>query len=440
MERKTVNAVGGEKPRLDAIRIGRAGLTGRIGQDGSAGRIGRTGRLVALAAVLPLAVAGCGAGGGSDDGKQKPEGPSQAAVHISPKNGSHDVAPTDELKVDAAKGKLVRVEVTGGKGEDKSRKVAGKYAAGHTSWKPSGHLATGGDYKVSAVAKDSKGRTTTKKATFSTLSPQHPVVGRYTPEDGQKVGVGMPVSINFNRAVSHRADVEKSVSVSADPEVDVQGHWFGNQRLDFRPEKYWKKGTKVSVHLKLDGVEGQDGVYGTQDKTVRFTVGRSQVSVVDAKSKQMVVKRDGRKYRKIPISSGSKEHPTYNGKMVISEKHRKTRMDGRTVGFGRKEEAGGYDIKDVPHAMRLSDTGTFIHGNYWNPPSAFGHQNLSHGCVGLQDPRGGGDKSAPGAWYFRHSMIGDVVQVKNSPDKTIPPDNGFSDWNMDWKKWTADQE
>jgi len=386
--------------------------------------------------VLPLALAACGGdkdGGGSGDAK--PKGPSQAAVHISPKDGAHGVDPAGGLKVEAAKGKLVKVEVTG-----KGGKISGKYASGHTSWKPSGHLATGHDYRVSAVAKDSKGRTTSKHAKFSTLSPQHPVVGRYTPEDGQKVGVGMPVSINFNRPVSHREDVEKSVSVSADPEVDVQGHWFGDQRLDFRPEKFWKKGTKVSVRLNLDGVEAQDGVYGTQDKTVKFTVGRSQVSVVDAKSKQMVIKRDGKKYRKIPISSGSDEHPTYNGKMVISEKHRVTRMDGNTVGFGRKEEAGGYDIKDVPHAMRLSDSGTFIHGNYWNPPYSFGHSNLSHGCVGLRDPRGGGDPKAPGAWFYRHSMLGDVVQVKNSHDQTIQPDNGFSDWNMSWKKWTADQK
>ena len=46
--------------------------------------------------------------------------------------------------------------------------------------------------------------------------------------------------------------------------------------------------------------------------------------------------------------------------MVISEKLKVTRMNGDTVGFG-----GEYDIKDVPHAMRLTDSGTFIHGNYW---------------------------------------------------------------------------
>ncbi len=115
--------------------------------------------------------------------------------------------------------------------------------------------------------------------------------------------------------------------------------------------------------------------------------------------------------------------------MVITEKHEVTRMNGETVGFG-----GEYDIKDVPHAMRLSTSGTFIHGNYWSG-GAFGNYNASHGCVGLRDTRGGWDKKAPGAWFYDNSMIGDVVVVKNSDDKKIQWWNGLNAWNLDWKKW-----
>ena len=66
-------------------------------------------------------------------------------------------------------------------------------------------------------------------------------------------------------------------------------------------------------------------------------------------------------------------------------------MNGETVGFG-----GEYDIKDVPHAMRLSTSGTFIHGNYWGAPATFGNTNASHGCVGLRDVRGGWRQPDPG--------------------------------------------
>lgn len=70
--------------------------------------------------------------------------------------------------------------------------------------------------------------------------------------------------------------------------------------------------------------------------------------------------------------------------MVIAEKFAVTRMDSRTVGFG-----GEYDIPDVPHAMRLTRSGTFVHGNYWSEPGVFGRTNVSHGCIGLLDTKGG---------------------------------------------------
>jgi hypothetical protein len=88
--------------------------------------------------------------------------------------------------------------------------------------------------------------------------------------------------------------------------------------------------------------------------------------------------------------------------------------------------------------MRLTDSGTFIHGNYWGADSVFGQVNTSHGCVGLKDVRGGGDDSQPAAWFFDNSMLGDVVTVKNSEDKAmLAPDNGLSDWNMPWSEWVA---
>ncbi len=30
-----------------------------------------------------------------------------------------------------------------------------------------------------------------------------------------------------------------------------------------------------------------------------------------------------------------------------------------------------------------------------------------------------------------------MVEVVNSKDKKVAPDNGLSGWNMTWKKWTA---
>ncbi|MFJ3717599.1 Ig-like domain-containing protein [Streptomyces sp. NPDC090057] len=397
-------------------------------------RVGRKG-LVLISGALLVAVTACGGGdsetgSGTGNGKGQDAGARQseqstAAVSISPKSGATGVDTSGALKVSVTKGKLTEVVVKDAKGA----KVDGAVTADGAAWKPSTHLAAGTKYSVHAVAKDSAGREAAEDSSFTTLTPRNTFVGYFTPEDGSTVGVGMPFSVRFTRGITSPADVEKAIRVRTEPAVDVEGHWFGNDRLDFRPEKYWKEGTKVTVDLNLDGVEGRDGVYGKQRKTVKFTIGRNQVSVVDAKKHTMKVTQDGKVVKTIPVTTGKPGYDTWNGQMVMSEKLAVTRMNGETVGYG-----GEYDIKDVPHAIRLTNSGTFIHGNYWGG-GAFGNYNASHGCVGLRDVRGGYDKGVPAAWFFNHSMIGDVVVVKRSHDRTVAPDNGLNGWNMSWEDW-----
>ncbi|MES9525389.1 Ig-like domain-containing protein [Streptomyces capoamus] len=396
------------------------------------GRRGRRG-LAVIAGALVLSLTACGGGGGSGSGSEdgkgegggRKGGQSEAAVSIAPRSGATGVDTSGALKVSVARGKLTEVTVK----DEKGAKVEGALTGGGSAWKPSSHLAAGTKYTVHAVAKDAEGRAAAEDATFTTLTPKNTFVGYFTPEDGSTVGVGMPFSIRFTRGITSPAAVEKAVRIRTEPAVDVEGHWFGNDRLDFRPEKYWKEGTKVTVDLDLDGVEGRDGVYGKQRKTVRFTIGRNQVSVVDAKKHTMKITQDGKVVRTLPVTTGKSGYETWNGQMVMSEKLAVTRMNGETVGYG-----GEYDIKDVPHAIRLTTSGTFIHGNYWGG-DAFGNYNASHGCVGLRDVRGGYDGSVPAAWFFNHSMIGDVVVVKNSHDATVAPDNGLNGWNMSWAAW-----
>jgi lipoprotein-anchoring transpeptidase ErfK/SrfK len=256
-------------------------------------------------------------------------------------------------------------------------------------------------------------------------------LGVYSPEKGSTVGTGAIVTVLFTRGITHRAQVERGITVTSRPPVPVVGHWFGPRRLDLRPARFWQPGTVVTLHLRLRGVEGAAGVVGVQSKDVSFTVGRDQHSVVDAAAHTMTVYRDGAVLRVLPVTAGSPEHTTYNGVMVISEKYRVTRMNGSTVGFG-----GEYDIPDVPHAMRLTASGTFVHGNYWAPAWVFGSENTSHGCIGLEDVKGGGSDT-PAGWFYDQSIIGDTVQVVNSPDRTVAPDNGSGGWNLDWDQWTA---
>jgi lipoprotein-anchoring transpeptidase ErfK/SrfK len=351
---------------------------------------------------------------------------STARITVSPKTGAENTAVEGALSVSVSSGTLGTVQVTA---EDGTR-MSGTFDSGRTRWTPAGRLTASTRYTVRAVATDAHKREAVSNTTFTTIAPGATLIGYFTPEDGSTVGVGMPVSLTFNHAVTDKKAVEKAVSVTSTAGVEIAAHWFGDARLDFRPEKCWPAGTKVTLSLRLRGVEGAPGRYGVQHKDVVFTVGRSQTSLVDAEKKTMTVRRNGRTLRTLPITSGSPQHTTWNGKMVISEKYLQTRMDGSTVGFG-----GEYDIPDVPHAMRLTTSGTFVHGNYWSSASVFGSQNVSHGCVGLHDTQGAKDTGTPAYWFYTNSLIGDVVEVVNSHDDTVSPDNGLNGWNMTWEDW-----
>ncbi|MQY34691.1 L,D-transpeptidase 2 [Streptomyces sp. RB17] len=350
---------------------------------------------------------------------------SDARIKITPGQGAYNVGINGPVKVTVSNGRLTKVTMTA---VATGAEISGTLSADGTSWKPNGRLERATKYQVAAEAEDAKGRSVTGNATITTVSPANDFIGHLSPEDGSTVGVGMPVTVNFDKAISDKAAVESKIQVSSSSGQRVVGHWFNDGRLDFRPENYWKPGSTVTVKLTLHGIQ----------KTVTFKIGRSQISTVDAKTKQMTVVRDGKTIKTIPISSGSPEHPTYNGQMVIAEKYRQIHMNGASVGLTKKDGKPAYDIDAVPHAMRLTASGTFIHGNYWGADSIFGKANTSHGCVGLKDVKGGGDGKQPAAWFFDNSMIGDVVIVKNSEDKTtLAPDNGLSDWNMPWTEWVS---
>ncbi|MBT2368529.1 L,D-transpeptidase family protein [Streptomyces sp. ISL-10] len=397
-------------------------------------RAGRCAVLAVAGAGLVAGLAACT--GGTFDIDSKPRAP-EDTIRVTPEDGARGVSPDARLVVKLPSGRLERVKVTQVEAAGPTE-VPGSVSQDGLRWTPAEGIRLGlaAKYSVDVVAVDGRGRRTARHTTFTTAVPEHRFIGYVKPENRSTVGTGMIVSFTFNRVIENRAAVERAISVTSDPPVEVAGHWFGKERLDFRPREYWKPGTKVTVRMRLRDVEAAPGVYGIQHKTIAFTVGRSQVSTVDAAAHTMRVVRDGALLATVPITAGAPKTTTYNGKMVVTEMFDVTRMNGATVGFTTKDGKGEYDIKDVPHAIRLTTSGTFLHGNYWASPDTFGSANVSHGCVGLRDDKGGSSQS-PAGWFFDRTLIGDVVEVVNSKDRTVAPDNGLGGWNLDWEQWRA---
>ncbi|MEU9132344.1 Ig-like domain-containing protein [Kitasatospora sp. NPDC048540] len=398
--------------RRTAAAVAAAMLSGALLVTGCGGKGGAGGATAAL-----------GAGGGASAAPAAKT--SAAVVAIEPKDGATDVAP-GALKVSVAGGRLTKVTVTDATGTP----VDGTLAADGLGWVPANGLAVGTAYRVSAEAADAGGLTTTATSAFTTLTPERTIGADDNVVTGNTFGVGMIVSVQFKGEVKDRAAAAKAVTVEASDGTVVKGHWFPGNRLDLRPETFWKPGTTVKVHFRTKNVELSPGVYGATDRDEQFTIGRSKISEVDAAAHRMVVKKDGSPDQAIPITAGADDNPSWNGTMVISEMHLMEHMKSEGVP-GLK---GKPYTADDPHAMRLTATGTYVHGNPSAGP-AVGRSNISHGCIGLVDTAAGDPNSTAGRFYA-DSMIGDVVKVRGSIKKeALAPDNGLSGWNIDWAQW-----
>jgi lipoprotein-anchoring transpeptidase ErfK/SrfK len=108
------------------------------------------------------------------------------------------------------------------------------------------------------------------------------------------------------------------------------------------------------------------------------------------------------------------------------EKFPKVDMDAATTGVD-SEDPDYYDIEDVKWAMRVTNSGEFLHAAPWSAAS-HGRANVSHGCTGMS--------TANASWLYQNSRRGDVVKFINSP-RGMEDQNGWTDWNVSWDDWKA---
>ncbi|WP_194895159.1 L,D-transpeptidase [Catenulispora pinisilvae] len=341
-----------------------------------------------------------------------------ALVVIKPAGDGSDVDPASQIQVSVANGKLTSVtaQLSGGSAVDGTLDPSG------ASWTSANPVGIDHTYKVTAIAMGDNGKAQTVTSQFSTASPDNTYAGTYTPDPGTTYGIAQPVSITFDKSIPDRAAVEKQLTVTSDPPVAGSWHWFGSERVDWRPQQYWAPGTKVTLHMRLDGVKS-GSLYGKQNRDVTFTIGRSLIATMDADTKKMTVVTGG-KTTTLLTSSGKPGFETWNGTMVVLEKDQDISMNSDTVGiFG----VNAYDIPNVYWDVRLTPSGTFVHAAPWNA-GKFGNVNGSHGCIGMS--------TDDAEWFFNQVIPGDPVTVVNSKD-TVRADNGFGDWNLSWSDWIA---
>ena len=291
---------------------------------------------------------------------------------------------------------------------------------GDGTWVASDLLEPGTTYVVKAVSTTDDGAEQSDRSRFSTadLTLDQQTYPSVAPLDGETVGVGMPVIVNFDVPVKDKASFEKHMTVTSKPAQKGSWHWISSQEAHWRPKSYWKAGTDVDVDVDINSVSAGAGIYGQESRHVDFHVGSANVYKVNAQTHQMQVFSNGKLLRTIPITTGKPGFTTRSGVKVIIEKFDSKRMNSETIGIDH-DSADGYDLDDVQWAMRVTYSGEFVHAAPWSVGSQ-GYANVSHGCTGLSTDNA--------KWLYDMSKRGDVVEYTGT-DVGMTLTNGYGDWN-----------
>jgi lipoprotein-anchoring transpeptidase ErfK/SrfK len=353
--------------------------------------------------------------------------PSGVELSVAPADGASAVRPDFRVRVNARNGKITAVRVTPAAAPDATA-VAGAPLPGSlrrsgTVWAATGQLTPHTSYTVSVDGVDAAGRVTTTTTTFRTRPPiarEQLHVSRIWPPDGSTVGIASPVSVVFNHPVTDRLAVQSALQVQVNPAVPGGWYWVDTNTVDYRPKTFWPPGTKVSVKVSLADVPAGGGLWGAGTRTSAFTIGRAQIIHVDLREHVLTVNQGATVVKQFPVSGGKPGWQTRNGTQLIMAKVRNKTWTNTAI------DAPEHYVLHSDHAMRLTNSGEFIHDAPWNRGN-IGSANTSHGCVGMN--------LSDMAWLYDNSIVGDPVIVTGSDRPPGVLWNLFMDWNVPWSQW-----
>lgn len=366
-----------------------------------------------------------------------PPPPAPPSVTIVPAADQQGVAPVDAVRVSATSGTLTDVTMT----NESGRVVKGALTPDGDAWTPAEPLGYGRTYTLTATSRGTDGTTMTRTSTFSTVVPDrqasvslNTTLGTRLTE-GATYGVGTVIVAQFDADIEDRAAAERQLKVTTSPPVQGSWMWINDRKAHWRPKEYFPAGTKVSVNADIYGADLGGGVYGQDDSSVDFTIGRARVSIADDTTKQVSVYEDGKLIRTMPTSMGRGGTTTAGGRTIafwtqpgtytVMEKQRSVVMDSSTYGLP-VGASSGYRL-NVSNAVRISPDGIYLHelaSTVW----AQGSQNVSAGCLNLSPEHA--------AWFYEFAQPGDVVEVRNTGGAPLEQwQNG--DWSVPWETWLA---
>jgi lipoprotein-anchoring transpeptidase ErfK/SrfK len=212
-------------------------------------------------------------------------------------------------------------------------------------------------------------------------------VASIQPSPGQKVGVGMPVTVTFAGSIADRAAAERTITFTSPATPAGSFTWLNNRVVQWNPKGFWPAHSNIIVTA---------GGAKTSFDTAAATVG-----VADINAHTFTVSIDGQVARSMPASMGKPKHPTPTGSFAALEKQSVVIMDSRTIGIPLSDPEG-YKLT-VNNAVRVTWGGVYVHSAPWSVASQ-GNSNVSHGCINLSPDNA--------AWYYNMVSIGDPIIIQ----------------------------
>src|ERR1700712_1232325 len=343
-----------------------------------------------------------------------------AKISSIPAFGAKNIAPAAPVKITVSQGKITELTMTNPKG----KVVKGAIASDGASWSLGEVLGYGKTYKVAGSATGTDGKLVPIAGTYTTVTPKTKVHTTISPGDGKVVGVGISVIVSFSVKPANGDAVAKSISITTTPKVTGAWVWVqhdgGLWALDFRTKDYWPANTKVHVEANVYGLEFGKGIYGGDDVTSDFTIGRNQVVKADVNSHNLLVYRDGKQLASYPASYGKGDTPdkiTRSCIHVVNDMVPTKLMSNPKYGYTNVLEHW---------AVQISDNGEFIHANP-NTVGDQGNTNVSHGCVNLSP--------ANAQAFYKSTLLGDPVEVTGTSIQLSSSDGDMFDWTYSWNTW-----
>lgn len=336
-------------------------------------------------------------------------------------DGTVGFSPADPVTMSVADGKLAKVTMLNPEGVE----VAGAISPDGLSWTNTEPLGYNRQYRLQADAYG-LGGASSSVSSFTTSQPGNFTKPYVLPNEGDVVGIGQPVAVQFDETITDKVAAQNAIQVTTTPPVEGAFYWVNDREVRWRPQNYWASGTRVDVAVDVYGRDLGDGIFGQENSSTSFTIGDAVVATADDNTKQVTFTVNGQDVMTMPTSMGKDSTPTDNGVYIIGDRFDHLVMDSSTYGVPVTSSAG-YRTP-VDWATRMSYSGIFFHSAPWSVGQQ-GYSNTSHGCLNLSPSNA--------KWVYDNTKRGDIVVVQNTVGGTLSGTDGLGDWNIPWDQWKA---